>query len=63
MGDNEIFETCKPISSEYTSKYEVKNYIENIAVEKEELIMKRCVENKEIMREKKHENRKTIICK
>ena len=34
--DNHIFEACKPISSECTSKDEVKNYNGNIVVEKEE---------------------------
>ena len=51
--DNHIFEACKPISSECTSKDEVKNYNGNIVVEKEELIMKKCVENQEILRKKK----------
>ena len=59
--DNHIFEACKPISSECTSKDEVKNYNGNIVVKKEELAMKDCVENREIMREKNHENRQTII--
>ena len=51
--NNRIFEACKPISSECTSKYEVKNYNGNIVVEKEELIMKKCVENQEIFKKKK----------
>ena len=51
--DNHIFEACKPISSECTSKDEVKNYNGNIVVEKEELIMKKCVENQEMFRKKK----------
>ena len=33
--ENHIFEACKPISSECTSKYEVKNYDGNIGFEKE----------------------------
>ena len=52
--DNHIFEACKPISSKCTSKDEVKNYNGNIVVEKEELIMKKCVENQEILSEKKN---------
>jgi hypothetical protein len=51
--DNHIFEAGKPISSECTSKDEVKNYNGNIGVEKEEFIMKKCVENQEIFRKKK----------
>ena len=37
--DNHIFEACKPISTECTSKDEVKNYDGNIVVEKEEFII------------------------
>ena len=48
--DNHIFEACKPISSECNSKDEVKNYNGNNGVEKEELIMKKCVEYQEIFR-------------
>ena len=57
--DNHILEACKPVSSECTSKDEVKNYNGNIVVEKEDLIMKKCVENPE----KKHDNRQTILWK
>ena len=49
--NNHMFDACKPIGSECTSKYEFKNYNRNIVVEKEEQIMKKCVENREIMRE------------
>ena len=51
--DNRIFEPCIPISSECTSKDEVINYNGNIVVEKEKLIMKKCVENQEIFKKKK----------
>ena len=47
-----------------TQKYEFGHHKEDIDVEKKELIMKRDQKNKEIMREKKHENKykKKIFC-
>ena len=59
--DNHIFEACKPIPSECISKVEVKNYNGDIVVEMYEEIIKKCVENQEILREKKHDNKRTII--
>ena len=61
--DNHIFEGCKPISTEFTSKDKDKNYNENIFVEKEEKIMKKCVETKKSWERKKHVNRQTILRK
>ena len=43
-------EACKSTCHEWTSKDEVENYKEDIVVEKEELIMKKEMENKEILR-------------
>ena len=51
--DNHIFEACKPISSDCTSKDVVKKYNGNIVVEKEEWIIKKCVENQDFFRNKK----------
>ena len=59
--DNHIYEGCKSTCHEWTSKDELKNYKEDIVVEKEELIMKKEMENKEILREKKHKNRQSTV--
>ena len=50
--DNHMYEACKSTCHEWTSKDEVENYKEDIVVEKEELIMKKEMENKEILRKK-----------
>ena len=56
-----MYETFNSTCQEWTSKDEVENYKEDIVVEKEELIMKMDMENKKIMREKKHDNRPSTI--
>ena len=45
--DNYIYEECESTCHECTSKYEVKNFKEGIAVEKEESTIKKDMENKE----------------
>ena len=49
--DNHMYEACKSTCHELTSKGEVEHYKECIVVEKEELIIKKDMENKEIIRE------------
>ena len=55
-----MFEACKSTCHELTSKDEVEKYKEDIVVEKEELIIKKEMENKEILREK-HENKQSTL--
>ena len=45
-----MYEAYKPTCHEWNSKDEVKNHKENFFVEKEEFIMKKEMENKEILR-------------
>ena len=47
--DNHMYEACKSTWHEWTSKYEVESYKEYVVVE---LLMKKEIENKEILREK-----------
>ena len=57
INNSYAFQSWESTCQDYTSKYEVKNDKEDILVEKEELIKKKVVKNKEIIREeKKHEN-------
>ena len=44
--DNPMYEACKSTCHEWTLNGEVENYKEGIVVEKEELIMKKDIENK-----------------
>ena len=48
--NNPMFEAFESTCHEYTSKDEVGNYKEDIVVEKEEMIIKKDIENEEIMR-------------
>ena len=60
--DNYMYEACKLTCHEWTSKDKVEHYKEDIVVEKEELIMKKEMENKEILREeKKHKNKQSTV--
>ena len=52
--DSHMYEACELTCNECTSKAEVEKYKEDIVVEKEEFIVKKDIENKEIMREKKN---------
>ena len=48
-----MYEACKSTCHECLSKDEVERYKEDIVVEKEEKIIKKDMENKEIMRRRK----------
>ena len=48
--DNHMYEACRSTCHEMTSKDEVENYKKYIVVEKEEIVIKKVMENKEIMR-------------
>ena len=56
-----MYEACKSMCHVWTSTYEVKNYKDNIVVEKEELVMKKERDKKEIMRNPK--NKQSTVCK
>ena len=56
--DNPIYEAWESTCHECTSKDEVGNLKEDIVVEKEELIMKKEMENKEIWRRRKNTKNK-----
>ena len=47
-----MYEAYKSTCHEWTSKGEVKNYTEDIVVEKEELIMKKEMGNQELLKKK-----------
>ena len=51
--DNHMYEACKSSCHEWTSKDEVENNKEDIVVEKKGKILKRKIENKEILKERK----------
>ena len=52
MNEVDALQACELNCLECTSKGEVENYKEDIVVEKEELIIKKDIKNKEILREK-----------
>ena len=58
--DNHMYKACKSTCNEWTPKDEGENYKENIVVEKEELFMKKDMENKEILR-KNTQNKQSIV--
>ena len=53
MNKVDALQACESTCHECTSKDEVGNYKKYIVFEKEELILKKDMKNKEIMREKK----------
>ena len=56
-----MYEACESTSHECTFKIWSKKYNEDIVVEKEELFMKKDMENKETMSEKKYENKQSAV--
>ena len=60
MSKVDALQACQSTCHEYTPTDEVESYKEDIVVEKEELIMKKDMKNKEIIR-KKHENKQKSI--
>ena len=61
MNKGDALQACESAWHDCTLKDEVKNYKENIVVEKEELIMRKDKKNKEIMRRFFLINKKSIL--
>ena len=61
MNKVDALQACESTCHEYTWTDEVEHYRKDIVVEKEELIIKKDMKNKEIMRERKHENKQKVF--
>ena len=61
MNRVDALQACESTCHECTLKDEVGHYKKDIVVEKEKLIIKKYMKNKEIMREKKHENKQNVF--
>ena len=57
----DALQSCESTCHECTSTDTLEHYKEDVVVAKEELIMKKDVKNKEIMREKKQGNKKKVF--
>ena len=61
--DNHLYEACKSICPELTSKDEVENYKEDFVIEKEKQITNMEMEHKGILRKKKHKQKQATVGK
>ena len=57
----DALEACEQVRQECPLKGEVENYKEDIDVEKKDSIMKIILENKELMKKKKYENKLNVF--